>query len=586
MANPNGQRNEADRQWFQLKKALGLKPQSSSGDLLLSVPQTRLLAEAKYAERILEVGCAGGEITLALAISGKSVYGLDPSPAAIEHCKKHCEGEYKDHFVQAPDLSPPSIKGDFDAVVLCGFLDYQEDPAGALQLAWDRVREDGQLLVALGKHRFWKEHIEELAGSIGDSWGEWPFLVEEDEHFLYLTVRKVVRDTRYLFVTSREIQAAQANDCIWDKRFKSGIWTWARAFQGDVQYMESIKNLDDYDVVHVQLSGEMFDYPRRLKENMKDGQKLVVNPDYSLDLWGGFMRYPDMLWHQIKQADAVFVQEPYAAAFVGKMIGRDVPAIPHPVHTEYFKRAIVPIELRQDAMVIAHKDMRGHLGYYHYNHTDLKVHYSGPMPPASPGHVSLYDQLFPETHEYMAGGQMLSLMASKRICTDAYTYTTTGRVSTELAGLGVPSIGYQSLDAQRHCFPQTTFNEMDLVGIRDCVTRLQEDPLFYQEVSSFAQKAVQAYDFNNSKQRFLAMLENQDVSRSNNPRLGVPEGAKKDGPTVGCEVGNTPAKVEDRQEDSSAGEPVQLRSGCDDDLHSVGGVSESRHEDNPLVAAL
>ena len=572
MTNPNGQRKEADREWFALKKALGLKPQSLQGDLCLSVSQTRLMADAKYRHKVLEIGCAGGELTLALSLDGCDVVGIDHSPAAIEHCKTHCDGAFAMFYEQCDD--PSTYHGsNYDAVVINGYLDICEDPEPPLKAAFSRVAEDGELIVACGKNRFPQMHLKRLVSSLE---GRWPFHIDEDEHYWYLTVRKVTINERYLFVTSGAEQAVQCNECAWEKRYKSGIWTWTRAFNGEAKYMEEIQDVDDYDIIHVQISGAMLDYPRRLKEIMRPDQKLVVNPDYSLDLWGGFMRYPDLLWHQMDFADSLFAVEPYTARFMESVLGRPVSCITHPVNVEYLQRFKMPREVRQDAMVIAHQDMRGHLGYYHYDHVDIPIHYSGPNPQGAAKTVSLYDQIFDHHYDFVSGTDMVKMMACKKVCTDAYSYAVSGRVASELASLGVPSIGYPNVTIQADCFPLTTHEEMDLVSIRQTVSRLLEDGIFYDEVASYAQEKIKDYGLNESKTRFLSMLEEDHGSRRNDPRLGVPEGTKAHGPEAGCGVECEAPTMGSDTDDGLPWDDDAIQSPSHDDSERQRDISSSR----------
>lgn len=583
--NPNGQRNLADREFLALKKALGLRPQTFKSDLRLSVPQTRLMADAKHAKRVLEVGCAGGELVLALRLAGVDATGIDESPKAIDHCQLHLDGEYRSDYAQMNYLDVGNLyKKPYDLVILCGTLDTQENPIPLVREAWEAVDVGGQLLISAGKHRFGMGDMRAIVSSLE---GIVPFYVDQDDSFLYLTARRADLSNRYLFVTSRAAQAEQCNDVAWDRRHKSGIWNWTRAFQGESRYMEDLGDISDFDLVHVQLSGEMLDYPRRLKKIMHDQQTLVINPDYSLDLWGGFMRYPDLLWHQLDCADALFCQEANTAKFVSHMLNRPCLTMAHPVNIDLIKRSIVPKEQRRDALIIAHRDMRGHLGFYHYDHTDLRRHYSGPNPQGEANSVTLYDQIFHVIHDYMSGTDMLNLMASKKICSDTYSYTTTGRVATELAALGVPSIGYPQLDAQAMCFPETTFEEMDLVGIRNCVERLLEDGIFYDEVSAYARKAVEHYGLEVSKQRFLTMVEEQrDGSWRDDPRLGVPEGTEAHGPDVDSAVGDIETSVGDLPEDRGTGEFVLVQSPSDDDLQRGRILPATGHENHQAVAAV
>ncbi len=64
--------------------------------------------------------------------------------------------------------------------------------------------------------------------------------------------------------------------------------------------------------------------------------------------------------------------------------------------------------------------------------------------------------------------------------------THAGLFSAEMAALGIPVVGSDSLDLQLRLFPETTFNPFDGQRARQAIRRLVCDPGFYREVSQRA----------------------------------------------------------------------------------------------------
>lgn len=64
-----------------------------------------------------------------------------------------------------------------------------------------------------------------------------------------------------------------------------------------------------------------------------------------------------------------------------------------------------------------------------------------------------------------------------------------GTFSLNCAFLGIPCIGYESLDTQRICFPELSIKEGDLVTARKAIQHLKNNQQYYDYVSEYAKKA-------------------------------------------------------------------------------------------------
>jgi len=71
--------------------------------------------------------------------------------------------------------------------------------------------------------------------------------------------------------------------------------------------------------------------------------------------------------------------------------------------------------------------------------------------------------------------------------------THAGLFSAELAALGIPVVGSDSLDLQSRFFPDLTFNSFDGKRAREAVKKLINDPEFYRRVSRQAATAAREY---------------------------------------------------------------------------------------------
>jgi len=136
-------------------------------------------------KRVIEIGCGGGQNSIALAKWGATCVGVDPSPAQIAHARRLAlEHEVEVQFIVgvAEDLSafPDSS---FDIALSSYAFDYVTDLRRAYDEAW-RVLKPGGLFVFCLSHPWFQAVGWHLAGDpdapeIGD-YAAWPDVEEWD----------------------------------------------------------------------------------------------------------------------------------------------------------------------------------------------------------------------------------------------------------------------------------------------------------------------------------------------------------------------------------------------------------------------
>jgi ubiquinone/menaquinone biosynthesis C-methylase UbiE len=86
----------------------------------------RLIQQARVgqASRILDVGCAAGQLTSRLAGSASEIHGLDISPTAVLKARDRCAGlgGSQFRFLAGTSTAPPYRPGSFDLLLLCDGL--------------------------------------------------------------------------------------------------------------------------------------------------------------------------------------------------------------------------------------------------------------------------------------------------------------------------------------------------------------------------------------------------------------------------------------------------------------------------------
>lgn len=139
-------------------------------------------------KKVLEVGCGGGQNSIALTRWGATCTGVDPSSAQLAHARKLADAhDVKVQFVTgvAKDLGR-FPDGAFDIVLSSYAFDYVPDLRGAYAEAWRVLRPEGLFVFCLSHPWFqavgWHLIGDPDAPHVGN-YGAWPLMDEWDWTF-------------------------------------------------------------------------------------------------------------------------------------------------------------------------------------------------------------------------------------------------------------------------------------------------------------------------------------------------------------------------------------------------------------------
>ena len=91
--------------------------------------------------RLLEIGCGEGDLALSLARDGRSVVGLDTSPAAVTKARDHGVDAHAVDWMGYVSTEP------FDAIVFVRSLHHMEDLEAAVDKTVASLRPGGRVIV-------------------------------------------------------------------------------------------------------------------------------------------------------------------------------------------------------------------------------------------------------------------------------------------------------------------------------------------------------------------------------------------------------------------------------------------------------
>ncbi len=113
----------------------------------------RLASHIGEGDRVLDLGCGTGALTIRAARRGARVKGVDLNPGMLEVARRRVEEEGLDDRVELVEASVAGLEeepGSYDAV-MCGLLLSElgdEEVDYVLRRAWELLRPGGLLLVA------------------------------------------------------------------------------------------------------------------------------------------------------------------------------------------------------------------------------------------------------------------------------------------------------------------------------------------------------------------------------------------------------------------------------------------------------
>lgn len=291
---------------------------------------------------------------------------------------------------------------------------------------------------------------------------------------------------------------------------KPGLYNWYRIFNGEVRYWKEVTkseiDLEDYDIVHVNMSAIDFKLPSLIRKILPKSTStlLIVNMDYAPEILGSKTFDIKVLLSSFKAADFIFAQTPFNKKFLEVFTKRRVYLIPHPVDTKALKQLVVKPEKRMNMIFAC---------YHRYDSQRIIP----AILASKKGFVSLVlgvDDKIPQDYFAAQGGYLayedyLEFLKMAKLGVEYYTMTSHGRFANECACLKIPLIGTDRVYNNIRYYPRTTFpiDEIDkMIMVRD---RLLSDEDFYDEVIGYAYERVESSNYENSRKLLLGSIEEE-----------------------------------------------------------------------------
>lgn len=346
-------------------------------------------------------------------------------------------------------------------------------------------------------HNDTKQKLEELTTIMKDK--------SYDERIDYLCKaiwNKPVKDIKYLLVTNYVHQ--QLLD---EELTRTGLYQWINVFKGEVKYPRDVVDYNDYDIVQVNMSAQDINLVNTVKSQIRPDSKtkVILNNDYTTELWGMSFEYFPTLEREMSGADMIFGTEYFQTTALTELAGKPCYVIPHPADVKRLKsltklptkNVISTIWRRYDmhsyipALAVRNHGLTTQL-LGHDERKDRKVYLT----------TTLYDYVFAGTNFF----DFCDQMRESKIVYDPFTFHSFSRTSVDTAALGVPVIVSNRTQSGQICYPYTCVDPYDVTKARELITKLLTDEEFYKKVVDTALERVEFYNHDNSRERYLTSL--------------------------------------------------------------------------------
>ena len=297
---------------------------------------------------------------------------------------------------------------------------------------------------------------------------------------------------------------------------RSGLYKWLEVLDGDVQLFRERMDLEQYDIVHINLSGGDVGIIQPVVEKLRNSStQVVVGNDYSLEMWQEKMPYnPLVLTRCLRGVDWFFGTEMYTANFLKNLTQRkEVYTIPHPVDVKFLERFREKRREERIGIIYHRYDNQIWVPWTVTNDSQIPVwlmgYHGANFDKNSWSTMTLFDGI--KTHRSFQ--QHLSMVSKSSILYEPTTYFTWSRTAAEAAAMGSVMFGSNRGDAMRRCYPDLCCDPFDVTKLRRILAKLVADHDYRQVVVDYAVDNAGYYSLDNAKSRFLACVKDNEKNQ-------------------------------------------------------------------------
>lgn len=313
---------------------------------------------------------------------------------------------------------------------------------------------------------------------------------------------KPAKDIKYLLVTNYIHQ-----QLLEEELTRTGLYQWINVFNGEVKYPRDVVDFNDYDIVQVNMSAQDIQEAANIRELIGEDSKtkIVLNNDYTTEMWGRSFGNPETMRREIAPADMIFGTEYFQVTALTEVSNRKVFIIPHPADVKRLKN--LPEIPKKDIISTIWRRYDNHayipsLAVRDHGLTTQLIGYDKSIDNKVWLTTTLYDYVMAGTNYFDYCDQMRESL----IVYDPFTYHSYNRGVVDCAAMGVPVVGSNRTQSVNVCYPFTKVDPFDVTGARKMIEKLLTDEAFYDKVVKYARETAEYYNHKNSMEKYLMAL--------------------------------------------------------------------------------
>ena len=347
---------------------------------------------------------------------------------------------------------------------------------------------------------------------------------------------KPAKDIKYLLCTNYIHQ-----QLLEEELARTGLYQWINVFNGEIKYPRDIIDYNDYDIVQVNMSTQDIYLAGSIREKLDTNTKtkLIVNNDYTTEMWGRSFNSPETMAREINNADMIFGTEYYQVTALAELTGRKVFIIPHPADVKRLK--LLPEIPKKNIISTIWRRYDNHfyipsLVVRDHGLTTQLIGYDKSVDNKTWLTTTLFDWVFGGTNCFDFQDQL----RESQIVYDPFTFHSYNRAIVECAAMGVPVVGSNRTQSVNVCYPFTKVDPYDVNSARKLIEKLLNDEKFKEKVIVHAKETVEYYNHENSMEKYLMALDESITDgRDSNKKVVKKILEKGRGEDVNIQVANS-----------------------------------------------
>lgn len=320
---------------------------------------------------------------------------------------------------------------------------------------------------------------------------------------------KKAKDIKYLLVTNYI-----HHQLLDEELARTGLYQWLNVFNGEVKCPRDVLDYSKYDIVQVNMSKQDIGLVTDIRDELGPDSKtkLVLNNDYTTEMWGNTFEQPNVVGRETHGADMIFGTEYYMCTAMTEMTGRTCYVIPHPADIRRLK-SLAPVPVRNVISTIWRRYDKNSLipSFVARNHglTTQLLGFDKNQEPRTWSVTPLYDYVFAGTNFF----DFCDQLRESKVVYDPFTFHSYNRAMVDCAALGVPVVASDRTQSVNVCYPFTKVDPWDVKGAREMIDRLLTDEEFRQKVVNTARERSEFYNHENSCERYLMAIKKEQTDK-------------------------------------------------------------------------